>query len=87
MKMKFLIIPMAALLLGGCQTLIEAQSGPYQADPMSKYDKSMDTQTIRDCLSGKDDQSGQPNCFYQNRDRKDAEERKPPAPYGRLGVE
>lgn len=72
----------APLLLGGCQTLLDMPIGPAEPDPFDRYDKTVETQTVRDCLNGDDDLSGQPGCFYQNRDRKDAEEREPPAPYG-----
>jgi hypothetical protein len=82
--MKRLVIVLAsAALLSGCETLLNVPIGPADDDPYSRYDKSVDSHTVRDCLSWKDEQSNDPNCFYQNRERKDAEEHEPPPPYGR----
>lgn len=79
---RFGIMLISGLLLSGCETLLNVPIGPADVHPNSQYDKSVDTQTVRDCLSGEDAQSSNSDCFYQNRDRKDAEERDPPPPYG-----
>lgn len=83
---RLIISSLALLSLGGCQSLLTLPVGPTEPDPFERYDKSVDTQTVRDCLSGDNARSGQPDCFYQQRDRRDAEEREPPtpisAPYG-----
>jgi len=80
---RFAIALLGAAMLSGCASLLTVPVGPSDHDPNSRYDKTVDTQTVRDCLSGKDDQSSDPNCFYQKRDRKDEAEQNPPQPpYG-----
>jgi len=79
---RWILCVTGAALLGGCQSLLTLPMQPGEPDTDARYDKTVETQTVRDCLSGEDERSGQPGRFYQKRDRRDAEERQPAAPYG-----
>ncbi len=48
--MKRLVLILAApFLLVGCETLLTMSGRPVDTDPNQRYDKSVDTQTVRDC--------------------------------------